>query len=102
MMSCFSSNDGKKSTIWLDEENRPIRPRIMVSEFLCECHGPLKLTTVQLALFPNIAAESVMTIKPGKNTDGYWTNSDLVAQFENAIQIFQILHPDSDAVPRML
>jgi hypothetical protein len=43
--SCFSSNKGK-STTWLDEENRPIRPKgegrsIMVSEFFCECHGPL-------------------------------------------------------------
>jgi hypothetical protein len=56
------------------------------------------LTEVQRALFLNIAAESVMTIKPGKNADGYWTNSDLVAQFENVIQIFQALHPDRDAV----
>jgi hypothetical protein len=53
---------------------------------------------VQRALFPNIVAESVMTIKPGKNADGYWTNSDLVAQLKNVIQIVQVLHPYSGSV----
>ena len=43
--SCFSSNDGRK-TIWLDQDHNILRPKgegrsIMVSAFLCECHGLL-------------------------------------------------------------
>lgn len=49
--SCFSSHDGK-TTIWMDENDRPLRPKgqgrsIMVSDFLCECHGPMKLNQEQ-------------------------------------------------------
>ena len=45
--SCFDSNEGR-SYCWLDENNRQIRPKgngrsVMVSAFLCECHGLLKL-----------------------------------------------------------
>ena len=45
--SCFSSNDGRK-TIWMDKDRNVLRPNgdgrsIMVSEFLCECHGHLQL-----------------------------------------------------------
>jgi hypothetical protein len=41
--SCFSAHDGR-NFIWLDDNNHPIRPKgdgrsIMVSAFLCECHG---------------------------------------------------------------
>ena len=41
--SCFSSHDGR-NFVWFDENNHPIRPKgdgrsIMVSAFLCECHG---------------------------------------------------------------
>ena len=100
--SCFSSNEGK-STIWMDGDNLPLRPKgegrsIMVSDFLCECHGPLKLSSEQQRKTPNIEPESVMIIKPGKNADGYWTNSDLVKQLEKVVLIFKILHPDCDAL----
>ena len=49
--SCFSSHDGK-TTIWMDESNRPLRPKgqgrsIMVSECLCEFHGAMKLNQKQ-------------------------------------------------------
>jgi hypothetical protein len=45
--SCFGSNDGR-SYCWVDENNRQIRPKgsgrsVMVSAFLGECHGILRL-----------------------------------------------------------
>jgi hypothetical protein len=97
--SCFDSHDGKK-TVWMDEDNMPIRPKsggrsIMVSEFLCECHGPMKLLDEQRALYPEQPYETVQLIQPGKNGDGYWKNVDLVRQLElRAIPIFKILHPN--------
>ena len=101
--SCFSSYDGK-STIWVDEDHKPLRPKgdgrsIMVSEFLCECHGPMRLSSLQQQLFPNYPVSSVAIITPGKNADGYWTNEDLVKQLEmKAIPVFKVLHPDCDAL----
>ena len=74
--SCFSSNDGRK-TIWMDEERNILRPKgegrsIMVSAFLCECHGLLELSEEQAHMNPDIPKESFVIIKPGKNADGYW------------------------------
>jgi hypothetical protein len=74
--SCFSSNDGRK-TIWMDEEGSILRPKgegrsIMVSAFLCECHGLLELPPQLSTLHPDIPRESFVVIKPGKNGDGYW------------------------------
>lgn len=101
--SCFGSNDGR-SYCWLDENNRQIRPKgngrsVMVSAFLCECHGILKLNDELQALHPGIPADSTVLLKPGANAEGYWKNSDLVNQLkEKALPIFKILHPDSDGL----
>jgi hypothetical protein len=95
--SCFSSFEGKK-TIWMENDRQPLRPKgqgrsIMVSEFLCECHGRLFLTPEQQAIHPHAPKEIRMIIKPGKNGDGYWTNAELVKQLkEKAMPIFKILH----------
>ena len=99
--SCFSSNDGR-NFIWLDQNNRPIRPKgsgrsIMVSAFLCECHGLLKLN--ESGLLPDVPLDSTVILKPGANNDGYWRNCDLVSQLkEKAIPIFKALHPDADGL----
>ena len=101
--SCFSSNDGRK-TIWMDKDRNVLRPKgdgrsIMVSAFLCECHGLLQLTPELAQKHPDIPKESYVVIKPGKNGDGYWKNSDLVLQLEQrVIPIFKILHPGDDAL----
>ena len=101
--SCFSSNDGR-ATIWFDEDHRPLRPKgegrwLMVSEFMCECHGPLKLTAELQTMHPNEPCESLEIIAPGKNADGYWTNKDLVNQIRTkAIPIFKLLHPNCIAL----
>ena len=101
--SCFSSHDGR-STIWFDEDNRPLRPKgdgrsIMVSEFICECHGPMQLSPEQRQQWPDAPYSSKSIIKPGKNAEGYWTNEDLIDQVKRkALPIFKILHPDCDAL----
>lgn len=68
--SCFSSHEGK-ATIWMDINDRPLRPKgqgqsIMVSEFLCECHGPIKLSEIQIAEYPGVPLETCTAIMPGK------------------------------------
>ena len=101
--SCFSSHDGK-ATIWMDANDRPLRPKgqgrsIMVSEFLCECHGPMKLNEALSAQNPHVPVETCTIIIPGKQQDGYWTTSDLMNQLKDkAIPIFKVLHPEADAL----
>lgn len=101
--SCFGSNDGR-SFCWIDDNNREIRPKgngrsVMVSAFLCECHGILKLPEDIQALHPELPADSTVLLKPGANAEGYWKNSDLVTQLkETAVPIFKILHPNCDGL----
>lgn len=101
--SCFQSNDGGK-TGWFDENHRHIRPKgfgksLMVSAFLCECHGLLRLSEGQKAQHPGVVSDSTEIIKPGSNSEGYWTNADLVKQTkEKALPIFKALHPNCDAL----
>ena len=56
--SCFQSNDSGK-TGWFDEDRRPIRPKsngksLMVSAFLCECHGLLRVSDDQRQQHPDV------------------------------------------------
>lgn len=100
--SCFQSNDGGK-TGWFDDNHRQIRPKgsgksLMVSAFLCECHGLLRLPEEQMTHDSEACRDSTHIIRPGANSEGYWTNSDLVRQTKNAMTIFKILHPNSDAL----
>jgi len=101
--SCFQSNDGGK-TGWFDENHRQIRPKgsgksLMVSAFLFECHGLLRLPEEQIAQHPGVAPDATEIIRPGANSDGYWTNADLVKQTkEKALPLFQVLHPNCDAL----
>ena len=101
--SCFSSHDGK-ATIWMDANDRPLRPKgqgrsIMVSEFMCECHGPLKLDESQIAENPGLPSETRTIILPGKQREGYWTTADLINQVKTeAMPIFRILHPGCEGL----
>ena len=101
--SCFSSNDGRK-TVWMDQDHNILRPKgegrsLMVSAFLCECHGLLQLPTELADQNPDLPKEALVIIKPGKNCDGYWKNSDLVNQVERLVMpIFNVLHPGCDAL----
>ena len=82
--SCFASNEGRK-TLWMRKDGSVLRPKgtgrsIMVSEFLCECHGRLKLNKLQMLEHPDLPPEATITINPGKHCDGYWDREDLVRQ----------------------
>ena len=71
----------------------------MVSAFLCECHGVLRLTYELQAQFRDITADSTVFLKPGANNKGYWKNRDLIYQVTgNAIPIFRVLHPNCDGL----
>ena len=96
--SLFYSNDDN-SSLWVHPKHPPLRKKgkgkcIMLSEFLCECHGRLfwQTTTDE----KEFATE---TITPGKNDDGWWTAEHLSMQFKaKAIPMFNYLHPDCVAV----
>jgi hypothetical protein len=101
--SCFGSNDGR-SYCWLNDQNKQIRPKgngrsVMVSAFLCECHGMLRLTDDLHKTHPNVPVDSTIFLKPGANAEGFWKNSDLIAQVkEKAIPVFKLLHPNCDGL----
>ena len=95
-------HDGR-DFVWLDEENRPILPKgdgrsLMVSAFLFECHGLLRLNDEQKILHPDVSADATVIIKPGMNAEGYWKNSVIETACRKAFPIFRILHPDCDGL----
>ena len=84
--SIIYSNDAKK-VVWEEDGKSTIRPKgngqsLHISGFCCACHG--------------FQAEAFKIITPGKAHDGYWTNADLVDQFEHVVPFFKHLHPGDD------
>ena len=66
----------------------------MISDFLCPCHGPMKVTDQQARENGLTSPSAREIIKAGKNRDGWWKSEDMVRQLkEKAIPIFNILHP---------
>jgi len=95
--STFQAHDAKDK-VWMEEGKVLLRKKgegrsLMVSDFLCECHGPL-------AIMDEDGKEEARVLwKVGKGYDGYWTNEDLVKSLkEKAIPIFEKLHPGCVAV----
>ena len=67
---------------------------IMVSDFLCPCHGRLKLDPDHPMYDQLQHKEARVMIFPGANKDGYWRNEHMVEQVKDrAIPIFEALHP---------
>ena len=67
----------------------------MVSDFLCECHGPLRLSPEPQSLHPNFPKEARILLLPGKNAEGYWNSAKLVEQVRTrVVPIFRMLHQD--------
>ena len=68
----------------------------MVSEFLTEIDGRLKLNEDEILLYPEIPVEARKFLKPGKNEEGWWTADHLLDQVINyAIPIFETKYPNS-------
>src|SRR3954447_22399215 len=78
--SVFYSNNGKRG-VWAKSGELPLRKKgngrsIMISEFLTEEYGRLKLSSQQHQENPSIAEETRVYLRPGKDRDGYWTSED--------------------------
>ena len=106
----LDSNDGKRK-VWIEDGRQHLRPKgagksIMVSQFLCLCHGHMQVEVTEeiLKRCPTLNADvgsvvaTLRTIKTGKNADGWWSNQDLVDQLKLTLTIFEILHPECVAV----
>ena len=98
----FQAHDGKRR-IWQEKARKEIRPKgegasIMVSAFLCQCHGLLRLPRDLAELNPEIPPDSTVIIHPGVNKDGYFTNDDLADQTKKMLKIFEVLHPGCTAL----
>jgi hypothetical protein len=100
---CFFSHDGG-SKAWVEKGKNPLKKKgegkpLMVSEFLCECHGHMRVTAQDA---PNILEDNRIArvvIQPGTHDDGYWRNNHLVDQLRNsAIPVFNALHPGCEAI----
>lgn len=98
----FQAHDGQRR-IWQEKERKEIRPKgegasIMVSAFLCQCHGLLRLSDDLAELHPETPVDSTVIIHPGVNKDGYFTNDDLAEQTKIMLKIFEVLHPGCTAL----
>ena len=98
----FQAHDGSRR-IWQEQSRKEIRPKgpgasIMVSAFLCQCHGLLRLPDDVAVLHPEVEADSTVIMHPGSNKDGYLTNKDLADQTARMLKVFEILHPNSTAL----
>ena len=99
----FYANDDRP-TIWAPLGEPPLRKKgqgksIMVSDFLLETIGCLKLTDEQAKIYLEISQKAQKFLQPGKNEEGWWTSKHLIEQVKNlAIPIFEIMHPNATAV----
>ncbi|AYV87071.1 MAG: hypothetical protein Sylvanvirus22_10 [Sylvanvirus sp.] len=88
----FAAHDARQC-IWMEDGKPPLRPKgsgriIMISEFLCPCHGRMKFN----------GRSTGEIIEPGATHDGYWENKDVVRQLKKVIPIFNALHPGKVAL----
>ena len=85
--SKFYCNEGKP-LIWM-ENGKKLLPKskgtsIMVSGFCCECHG----------FFSRGELKSYNFFEAGVAREGWFTNKDLVAQFDSIVPLIRDLHDD--------
>jgi len=108
--SIFYANDDVVKAWGPADESRLRRKSqglsIHVSDFLCESIGRLRLSEEDCStnnLLPDgerlVYTEACVTMYPGTNRDGWWTNKDVVKQVkERAIPIFERTHPGKVAM----
>ena len=100
--SIFQAHDGKRK-VWQENDRQKLKPKgegasIMVSAFLCPCHGILRLTPELASNNPDVEPDSTRIIYPGANRDGYFTCEDLSKQTKTMLRIFDLLHPQCIAL----
>ena len=82
----FYANDGQRR-IWMREDEDILRSKhqgrsIMVSAFLCPCHGLLRLSDEQLQANPHIKNKEALVFR-SIQTDGYWKSEHMLDQVCN-------------------
>jgi len=84
--SHFYANEGQKK-LWIQDGEDILRPKyqgrsIMVSDFLCACHGSLQLTDEQLKANPHVKFKDVRVLQ-SIQADGYWKAEHMIEQVSN-------------------
>ena len=79
--------------MWMENGKNKLLPKtkgtsIMVSGFCCDCCG----------FFSDESQRSFKLFEAGKNREGWFTNKDLVEQFEDLVPLIKRLHADCDIV----
>jgi transposase len=90
--STFYCCEGKPM-LWMENGKNKLLPKtkgtsIMASGFVCPCHG----------MFRDDTRQSFQLFEAGKNREGWFTNKDIVAQFEPLVPLIKSLHPDCEIV----
>ena len=79
----FYANNGQRR-IWIREDKDILRSKhqgcsIMVSAFLCPCHGLLRLSDEQMQENPHIKSKEAFILR-SVQTDGYWKLEHMLDQ----------------------
>jgi hypothetical protein len=79
----FYANDGQRK-IWMKKDEDILRSKhigcsIMVSAFLCPCHGLLQLSDEQLQVNPHIEHKEAVVLR-SIQSDGYWKSEHMLDQ----------------------
>lgn len=79
----FYANDGQRK-IWMKDDEDILRSKhqgrsIMVSAFLCPCHGLLRLSDEQMQENPHIKSKEAFVLR-SVQTDGYWKSEHMLDQ----------------------
>lgn len=99
--STFYANDDE-SRAWGEPGSHYIKPKgkgssIMVSDFIDELNGPLRLTDEEFARSkeskPGLQQEARFLLECGENRDGYWDSKKFLLNVEAAAKIAEIKYP---------
>lgn len=90
--STFYCCEGKP-LMWMENGKNKLLPKtkgtsLMISGFCCDCHG----------FFRDSLRKSYSTFEAGKNREGWFTNNDLVNQFNALIPLIKELHQNCEIV----
>ena len=92
---------------WLASGQQPLRKKgnghgIHISDWILETHGRLVLNASEIAAQAALPLESRLRVQdahkiiyPGKNADKWWDLPQLMDQLQDAIDIFEVIHPDA-------
>jgi len=94
--STFYSNETRR-IVWMENGKQKLLPKgkgssLMVSGFICDCHGFMR------ERIGTTDVKSYEFFEAGIHRQGWFTNSDLVAQLQRCEPLFKALHPGCELV----